>query len=136
MGIVIILQAQRLLGQQQRQLKGNAINPVVVKEGDNAVNPAQDIVPVDLGNLPLIQFIDAAAIIPGQDAAGQQKEDADNKAATVDQEVQRRPAPAGPGRDNMAQRRQHRPDYSIPPCRPFPPFYRPPRAEGTDSNMD
>ena len=76
-------QSRRLLGQQQRQLKGNAINPVVVKEGGNVVDPAQDIVPVDLGNLPLVQFIDTAAVVPGQSQADQQEKAANQQSAVT-----------------------------------------------------
>ena len=114
----VIALPQIALGQQQRQLRDGAIDPVVVRMGVNGVGPAQDIIQVGLGQLNLVFVIHpGGAVIPaiifGQKPAGQQEKAANQQPAMGIQEVQGRRNAAGKARSYVAQRREHRGDYSI-----------------------
>ena len=76
--MVFIGQPQGSLGQQQRQLKGHAIDPVVIKARHHIVGLAQDIIQVGCGGKPLAPLINVNAVIAGKNQAGQQEKGADD----------------------------------------------------------
>ena len=121
--VVIGRRPQHPLGQQQRQLPSHAVIAVGgdqlrgVRSGRSqdavVIGPAPDIIPIGPGDGPLNRVILIDAVIPGQGDAGQQKEDTDYQSAAVGKKIPDLPAPAGKSVGQRAQRRKHKPDYSI-----------------------
>ena len=81
--VVVVLQAEGLLGEEEGQLEGCAVVAVDIQEGCDAVGAAEDIVQVALGQLPLVRFIGADAVVAGGGEGGQGKEGAEDKAGVA-----------------------------------------------------